>query len=231
MMITRDNGYAINQQAVEGRKHNQEVCKERDAYIDLCRATAFVLVVLHHSGIGRLGKYILGFHMPVFFIIAGLTFNVIHAENRDVKLFSIKRFRQLVVPYFEFELLNLGLTWLLEAASIGSYHAPLLPAAKSILRCINNSAYIGISLRLWFLPCMALSSIVFVAILSLAKAGKKNAACFFLMCFSLFAHYMLQVFLHKRLPFTLDISLLAVFYIAFGYVFKESLYKLILSCT
>ena len=78
---------------------------------------------------------------------------------------------------------------------------------------------------------MALSSIVFVAILSLAKAGKKNAACFFLMCFSLFAHYMLQVFLHKRLPFTLDISLLAVFYIAFGYVFKESLYKLILSCT
>ena len=221
MMITRDNGYAINQQAVEGRKHNQEVCKERDAYIDLCRATAFVLVVLHHSGIGRLGKYILGFHMPVFFIIAGLTFNVIHAENRDVKLFSIKRFRQLVVPYFEFELLNLGLTWLLEAASIGSYHAPLLPAAKSILLCINNSAYIGISLRLWFLPCMALSSIVFVAILSLAKAGKKNAACFFLMCFSLFAHYMLQVFLHKRLPFTLDISLLAVFLHCFRLRFQR----------
>lgn len=38
----------------------------RDQYIDWCRSLAFILVILQHSGVGKLGNYILGFHMPAF---------------------------------------------------------------------------------------------------------------------------------------------------------------------
>lgn len=52
-----------------------ENTKNRDGYIDILRGTAMILVLLHHAGF-RWGKYILGFHMPFFFILSGYLYSV-----------------------------------------------------------------------------------------------------------------------------------------------------------
>lgn len=198
----------------------------RDSYIDFCRALAFVLVILHHSGIGEIGKYILGFHMPVFFIITGITFKSIHIENRVIKEYISRRVRQLLIPYLVFELINYGLTKILQMIKIGEFRTPFMSVLKSIVLCINNNEYTGISLRLWFLPCMALASILFVIIVHLSKRLKQNRIVLTLLIVSLTASYVVTEFAEKRFPFTVDISLLAVFYISLGYVFKEAFYKI-----
>lgn len=198
----------------------------RDTYIDWCRATAFILVVLHHSGIGKFGKYILGFHMPVFFIITGFTFKTIQIECRPVKGFLIKRTQQLVIPYFVFEVLNYGLTRILERVTSDKFRTPIVPVMKSILYCINNNEYIGVSLRLWFLPCMVLASSLFVISVYIGRKIKYDGAEFCILFASLIGSWVVTNFVGYRLPFTVDISLLAVFYITLGYITKERFYML-----
>ena len=197
---------------------------KRDPYIDWCRAIAFILVVLHHSGMGKLGKNILGFHMPVFFIITGFTFKTIHIECRSIKEFFIKHLKQLVVPYVVFEVINYGLTKIFELFINDKFRTPAVPAIKSIFLVINNNEYVGISLRLWFLPCMSIASIIFVIALHVLRKIKCVGIEFLILFVSLASSYFVTKFAGCRLPFTIDISLLAVFYISLGYIVKKKIY-------
>lgn len=55
--------------------------KERIKWIDNLRGMAVILVILHHAGLAGVGRFILGFHMPLFFFITGLLY-------RNTKMYS-----------------------------------------------------------------------------------------------------------------------------------------------
>ena len=196
--------------------------KQRDNYIDLCRAGAMVLVVLHHCGIPRVGDYILSFHMPLLFMITGMTFHYSFSGSKCIGSYFRKRFQQLMIPYFLWEFITFMLTACFVLLHVGELRIDsVVQAFKSIILCLNIESYKDITGRLWFLPAATVSScVVFVFLKGKDKLKKIDTGNIFLpVCAILvlglaIAKYYL---IDGRWPFTLDISLFSIFYIIVGY--------------
>ncbi|WP_378950762.1 acyltransferase family protein [Pelosinus sp. sgz500959] len=176
-----------------------------------------LLVLLHHCGYGG-GNYILAFHMPLFFVISGYLYSINQSvSKRNFSDFSKGRFVRLIVPYFAFEMVNLILSY--AVIPLKHNHIDLAKAIVSILTCLNTVDYPGVSLRLWFLPCMFVSNIFFYGINKLIdETGKYQEVlgiCVSIILFILsWLHSMVSF---ERLPFTLDISIMATAFICLGY--------------
>lgn len=109
--------------------------------LDFLRGGAMILVLLHHSGV-PFGKWILAFHMPLFFILSGYTEASINGHYQpQFGEFIVRKTKRLIIPYFSFEIINL-LIWYIRCILLReSIHifSPLI----SIFLCINTDAYLG----------------------------------------------------------------------------------------
>ena len=54
---------------------------DRDRFLDLLRGAAMLMVFYHHAG-GSGALYILGFHMPLFFLLSGYLFSLNKSLDR-----------------------------------------------------------------------------------------------------------------------------------------------------
>ncbi len=90
-----------------------EITTHRDYSIDVFRGMCMILVVLGHS-IGTLedpiNRYILSFHMPVFFFISGLCV-VMTKKQRNIKDSLRHKLSTIGYQYFVFSILGLLLYW------------------------------------------------------------------------------------------------------------------------
>ena len=186
--------------------------KGRVEEIDFFRGVAMILVFLQHCGCVA-GKYILAFHMPLFFVLSGYLFSYNNTANKsNFKTYLCKNFKRILIPYFVFELINLILSLILRNSDIS-----IMIALKSIILCINMEGYNGIILRLWFLPCIFICNII---LYFLVKCLKNKKILLFLSSICLFiVSYLIYISPLKRLPFTIDIALLGSSFMLLGYVF------------
>ncbi len=44
---------------------------KRIEWVDIARGIGIILVILGHIGIGKVGKFIYSFHIPLFFFLSG----------------------------------------------------------------------------------------------------------------------------------------------------------------
>ena len=74
--------------------------KERVVWIDLLKAFGILLVMLGHiyQKNDMLYHWIYSFHVPLFFFLSGIFF--VKADN--FRVFIIKRWNTLILPYFVF---------------------------------------------------------------------------------------------------------------------------------
>lgn len=208
--------------------------KKRIVYIDIIRGGAVILVLLHHCGI--LKPYILGFHMPLFFFLSGLVFRC--SESREIPLFFVyfkRRFVKLVIPYLGFEFINLFFALILHNVFNilhyeAVYHVELGYAIRDILLCISSDHYTGITSRLWFLPCMLFSDIIFYIFqVNITKFNKseycncKSILYLFIFILLVFLSFAEHISISVPLPFILDTSIMGVAFIALGYAIKHLL--------
>lgn len=104
---------------------------QRILWIDIAKGIAMLLVFYGHLGgagdnpwfpdlTGSIWVVYL-FHMPLFFMLSGLTFN----PNKDFRTFFVSRFKRLVIPYFFFSIYALGKILLLIIAPsvVTGFHA------------------------------------------------------------------------------------------------------------
>ena len=101
------------------RRNNCGYCEE----IDIAKGLAIVLVVLGHSfpdaeiGWTLIGKdsfarflirWLYSFHMPLFFLFGGFLL-IPRLSKTDVKTNLVKRLRRLLIPFFFFSMIYIGL--------------------------------------------------------------------------------------------------------------------------
>lgn len=71
----------------------------RIGWVDYAKSmTIFIVMLIHTQCNYELVTVLKAFTMPVFFFMSGLLFNA--ERNAEFKPFAVKRFRQLIVPYF-----------------------------------------------------------------------------------------------------------------------------------
>lgn len=148
--------------------------KKRLNYIDDAKAFAILLMIIGHLATYKpVDVLIYGFHIPLFFIVSGLFFNPKRSFGENVS----KGFKQLIVPYLCFELINLSIGW------ISPYLHPEHYKGGMTGWGIVKAALLGILLGqdyvtkisflpfgpLWFLVALFFSRVIFAALSKLFK--------------------------------------------------------------
>lgn len=129
---------------------------ERIAWIDAARGAAMVAIVFGHAvDMGPWKVWVYSFHVPLFFILSGMTFHV----KGSFRNYCVRKAKRLLVPYLCF-----GIASIFIFAIAGNFVAGVLgrnDIDTSLALNIIGLAYgngkngmMDFNLPLWFLPCM-----------------------------------------------------------------------------
>ena len=126
--------------------------KPRIVALDFLRGCAMLLVIWNHSGLPPV-QTVLGFHMPLFFLLSGFLRRSSFERRGEYRPADLKRrFSRLVIPYLCFEGIHLTISAALALAMRRPFG--LSAALRCILLVENDPAYPAFAPVLWFLPCM-----------------------------------------------------------------------------
>lgn len=178
----------------------------RNKKLDFIKGLLMILVVIGHYDNGKIHDFIYLFHMPAFFIISGYLLN-------DSKLKSKKYLNQkifdLILPYFMYLTLDF-------------FFAKRNFTIKELIKSIwggrlNNGTY-------WYITCYCFALVIFSYAINRLKKIEVQIFILFLFLIAFVESVFINEipFLMKPgIPWNLDVSFIAVFYIAIGYYGKK----------
>jgi acyltransferase len=77
--------------------------KQRDTYLDIAKAIGILMVIYAHVSLsGILYTTFYAFHIPLFFVVAGMTFN--NKKHTSFKTFAANKAKRLLLPYLIYSL-------------------------------------------------------------------------------------------------------------------------------
>lgn len=128
--------------------------KARLDYLDSAKGFAIILVVLGHIyGNDNPIKYWLhSFHVPIFFIISGILLKHINTESKNMKNIINSKFKNLIIPYFMFELICIFVYMIKNEFSFEVFKWNIM---DTILLYTRAQAT-------WFLVCIFVAEIIFI---------------------------------------------------------------------
>lgn len=198
---------------------------KRYDFVDNMRAIAIVLVVVGHApGIGTTAVTIIyGFHMPLFFFISGL---LLRSDKLSLGIgaYLAMLWKSLLLPYFFFGVISY-LYWLAthsaatKAAEYSqlAWYEPIFPLFVGY----GHAANIG----LWFFTCLAVTSLAYY-LLRRYVSGKIALSVIAVSFFSF-------IFWHDeswpRLPWCVDVALVALLFYAIGHYWSDDLRRYVLA--
>lgn len=187
---------------------------QRIEWIDIAKGIGILLVILGHSvkfG-GILHNLIFSFHMPLFFILSGMTY-----KQKDNKTFICRKFKTLIIPYVVFCIIGVALSMMIPLWRNG---ISIKTVIKDIYLTNPNAANVS---SVWFLVCLFWVEIIFNLI---QKINKKIQYIIIGMCLIFGFIYsnlidMMTFLPEGRLPFNIDTSLIALTFFAMGVWLKK----------
>lgn len=186
---------------------------ERIYWVDALRFIAMFLVYIGHLGpaAGRIYGFVYLFHVPLFFFISGLFYKQSARLSETIKTSFIK----LIVPYFYYSMLSLGVYVLFlqkDVSTLPGLLAQLLEAKRNVIEYAP---------QLWFLPCLFLVIIIFAILDSLAKNR-------LIIMLAVTVSMILTIYIPQNpvsyspnLPYGLDSALYYIFWFALGFCIKD----------
>ena len=123
--------------------------KNRIEYLDIVKGIGIILVVLAHTR-APISKYIMQFHMPLFFMVSGY----LYSNKKDVKTFVISKVKSLYLPFLACNILGTvvrGLLGLTNIRNVKNYIAIILTLKK-------DGVFFGAT---WFLGALFVISIAY----------------------------------------------------------------------
>lgn len=200
---------------------------QRLDYIDVCKGLGIILVILGHTYYAPQIAYnlIYSFHMPLFFIIAGFTYDNEKNSKNGFLLFAKKKAKSLLIPYFIFAILNLFAQVLWKTIYLGediqlSY---FLNNLKGILFCYSSMQHMPNCSPIWFLLCLFIANLILFCLFRLNKKISTIIAIACMLCC-----YILSLVPHDytSYPWKFPVFLMAAFLMYIGYYFRIYINKL-----
>ena len=139
--------------------------------IDIVKGIGIICIVAGHVfPITMLNQCLFSFHVPLFFLISGLTYR--HYDNKQV--FYSNKFRRLIYPYLFFSLISILLLWGMDKIIPMNTDTRILPNIAGMLYGNSNSKYMTWNSPLWFLPCMFVSLAIMDLLESVLRHTKRE---------------------------------------------------------
>ena len=167
--------------------------KKRIVYLDIAKGIGMILVLLGHLQndtvfsyspyILSLCSWIFSFHMALFFIISGMLMAVKGENASDIKVFTKKRFKSIMVPYFWFSLIYVFIV--LYSLLIDK----VVPLKTLFIQLWYVFGMYGMNV-LWFLPALFAGEILFVFLTQRFKNHKSIIAILLLLTCAIAANQL-----------------------------------------
>lgn len=144
-------------------KSNIKPPNKRIPYLDIAKGFAILFVIIGHCKYSPsiVNGWLYSFHMPLFYILSGLTFNVDH--YKDFKSFFIKKVKSLLIPYYLLCIMLLILTSIIfPENNFNTFFEGL----KSIFIANRLHKYY---FSMWFVPSLFFSEIALYFIIKKIK--------------------------------------------------------------
>ncbi len=186
---------------------------KRIEWIDTAKAVAIILVGIgHYSCPKLLMAFIYSFHMPLFFILSGITFNT---SKYTFQQFLIRKLKTLVFPWWIAVVLYAVFQNTCLTLGMSGVHIPWINIIPRIFWHYRVGAYDPVY---WFIPCLFVTELLLYWILKLCK---NRTHIFVLMLVWLGAATAYYYGVGKVLVWEIDLIPLTAFYICIGILVKE----------
>lgn len=165
---------------IDMEKINQ-IGKRHFEFIDLLKGYGMILVIIGHVHTPNiLNTFIYSFHMPLFFILSGMTIRLNKLENIDFKSFFLSKVSNYLIPYITVELFLLPL-WYIRVVFINKQPIDVIKNLLGIL--IGNAEIVAFSSSTtWFVLTLFLSHIIFACLVKIAKGDERIIFILSLLC-------------------------------------------------
>ena len=190
--------------------------KQRLSYVDFAKFIGIFFVVVSHAGCAPLlDKLIHIFHMPLFFLISGYTFNF-EKHSINTKYFVISRLKSFMIPYFVFSIAIFVLRILLDALNIWESYSFNTFIKVLFYNCCIDSLQGTVQ---WFIPCLFFTELL--VLFSYWVFNKYFCVSYYyrmLVAALLFGiiGFVFPFICPIRLPMGLDVSFVGVLFFVIG---------------
>lgn len=190
--------------------------KKREDWLDSLKGLGILFVVLGHCFPPQqpLTDYLYSFHIPLFFFVSGYLFSV-NSRQEAFKTFLAKRFKRLMVPYFAYGAFTY-LVWLIIGRNFGVNKELAVPALKPLIGLFYGNGfdnYLVFNIAIWFLPALFISTVLYFWVCRLVR---KRISLFITSLLILCLGLLDSRYNPIRLPWGINISFVAVFFIYLG---------------
>jgi len=192
-------------------------------WIDNLKGIGIILVVFYHSmfptdSIFR--EYFASFIVPLFFFISGF----LYRQKPDFGIWDYmrSRFNRLIIPYIFFNIL----TFLTFGVISEKVNYLTIPGVTTFFKNLTFGIYSGqpnsniANIPTWFLPCLFFTGLFYFLI------DKNISGKFFKFLTILIISvliYLESKYLQFRMPFSMDIALMSLFFYGLGNLFREEI--------
>ena len=188
---------------------------ERVRWIDIAKGYGIMLVVAGHLGIPYFGIYITSFHLPLFFMLAGVTFS---STNKGFGEFFKKKMKSLLVPYF-----CLGVPLIISSFVTRLSDGENIYEISDYLYVIWQFLLQRRMYTIWFLMCLFLLEIIFYLIAKILNYSLIKMGIASIIMGVLGVVYFKIVGI--TLPFNIDACFTAMPFFYLGYVMKNERFQ------
>lgn len=198
---------------------------KREKWVDIAKGIAMMLVIVGHSlkyGSGAqniIRGIIFSFHMPIFFILSGVTSNSFNNET-DLLNNAAKLFKKTVMVAFYIFLVRI-----IYSVIKNGFNINWIPFLRDRLLAFVFASGVDVNVygvkipalgMMWFLVCLFFSRVVYNYVN--LKHQKINERIIILLIIFAIGYSISQI---QWLPFCLDLSLIVVIYYEAGKLFKS----------
>ncbi len=184
--------------------------QKKDRAIDILKGIAIIAVIFGHIT-SPVGSFIFSWHMPLFFFISGFFIKT----DESIKIFLIKNFKRILIYFFAFAVLGFLVTYFRNIFQ-GREHESILQGFTGIFYWMDMGHLNNYGFVLWFLPALFWGKFINFILLKYLK----SRVIIGVIITSIFS---LIVSTQIKLPFALDIGILASLWIYIGYIFYNYL--------
>ncbi len=191
---------------------------KRADWLDVSKGIGILLVITVHSIIPQINAittHLSSFTIPIFFILAGLTYNA-KRHRYKLKEFAVSRGRQFLIPYFALYVIIIVLFFLLPNV-VDTYLTPDL----MLYSLFYGSGPPTQSTHLWFLPVLYFGMLLFAGLDRLFAKAPRATRFSLLLVLPLTAVAINSLFFPNLVPWHFGATLVSATFVFIGNEMRE----------
>lgn len=196
----------------------------RDKFIDIAKLFGIFMVVFGHiTKNNNIHIFLYTFHMPLFFVLSGMTFYYTERHNYSIKDFLRKKFKTIMIPYFFFLVISFIYWILIEKNARQNQNNDIIGNVVNIVICVAKSEWYESNIVMWFLPCLFSTETIYFFI----KKYIKNQLLDFIIIIIFGVIGFILCYNKVFLPLCIETAFIALMFIHIGYLCnKKGIFQL-----